>query len=96
MSADLLSQIAAAVACGIIIARCEPALNRMQAGSSPVLLMVAFWCLLVAALGGITLILIGAVPPWPATVGALGVALLLMCERRVRYLTRTPKPHDAS
>jgi hypothetical protein len=50
----------------------------------------------VAALGGITLILIGAVPPWPATVGAMGVALLLMCERRVRYLTRIPKRHDAS
>ena len=95
MPADLLSQIAASAACGIIIARCELALGRMRAGSSPVLLMLSFWCLVVAALGGITLILIRPFP-WPATVGALGVALLLMCERRVRYLTRIPKRHDAS
>lgn len=88
--AEILSQITATAACIVILWRAEPAINRMRARSSPILLRLSFWCLAVAALGAAVDLLQGSIPPWPATVGAIGCALLLICERRIRYLTRRP------
>lgn len=90
MTPDLFSQIVAAAACIVILWRAEPAINRMRARSSPILLRLSFWCLAVAAIGALVEIVRSGPPPWPATVGAIGVALLLFCERRIRYLTRRP------
>ena len=88
---DLASQAVAMIACGIIIWRVEPALNRMNRGSS-LLINTALYLIFAAALCAAWEVVVGgAVPPWPATIGAAGVALLLFCERRLRYLTQAPK-----
>lgn len=93
---DIINQLAAVLACIVVVVRTEPAINRMDP-SVPLLLRLAFWCLCVAALGAVAEVVAGQVPPWPATLGAAGVALLLICERRIRYLTRPPKGrHDAA
>ena len=95
MTADLFSQIVAATACAAVLWRCEPAINRMRAGTSPLLLQAAFWCLAVSALVASAMLALGEIPPWPATVGAIGVALMLACERRIRYLSKIPpRCHD--
>lgn len=90
MSLDTIAQLASAVACLVILIRTEPAINRMHIGRTPLLLAQAFWGLAVAAATGLVDILLGGVPPWSATFGALAVAALLSCERRVRYLSRLP------
>lgn len=81
MSLDTIAQLASAVACLVILIRTEPAINRMHIGRTPLLLAQAFWGLAVAAATGLVDILLGGVPPWSATFGALAVAALLSCER---------------
>lgn len=91
MTLDLLAQGLSVAACVVIIVRAEGAINRMSR-CTPFLVRSAFWLLLVGAAGsGMCIVLDGDVPPWPAVFGVWGAALLLFCERRLRYLTRHPK-----
>jgi uncharacterized membrane protein YfcA len=91
MILDHVAQILALSACVVIIVRAEGAINRMTR-RTPMLVRSAFWLLLVGAAGAAAGILLsGEVPPWPAVFGAWGAALMLYCERRLRYLTQTPK-----
>lgn len=87
---NFLAQLIAAISCVIIIWRIEPAINHMR-GSSSDLVRLAFLMIGGAALGGIVYIALGDVPPWPSVIGAAGTAVLLLCERRIRYLARHPK-----
>lgn len=87
---DAIAQLVAAGACIVILVRSEPAINRMRWGKTPILIMVSFWCLAVGAAGGIVEILYGYIPPLPVVLGGVGVAALLVCERRIRYLSRQP------
>ncbi len=79
-------QLVGLISCAVILWRAEPALNRMSR-CSPRLLRLAFVLLTVGAVAGIFYILIGVVPSWPTLLLAVGTALLLFCERRVRILT---------
>lgn len=88
---DSILQFVAVAACAVIIWRVEPAINRMSR-RTPLLVRGAFWSIMVAASGAVILIVLGGqVPDWPAALGAVGTALLLFCERRLRYLSKTPK-----
>lgn len=88
---DLAAQGLSVAACVVIIIRAEGAINRMSR-CTPFLVRMAFWLLLVGAAGAVMCILLaGDVPPWPAVFGVWGSALMLFCERRLRYLTKAPK-----
>lgn len=99
MTLDFMAQALSVVACVVIILRAEGAINRMTR-RTPFLVRSAFWLLLVGAASAAVCILLGGdVPPWPSVFGVWGAALMLFCERRLRYLTHAPKarikPHDA-
>lgn len=86
-----LAQMLAGAACIVIVVRCEVAINRMNR-RTPLIVRLAFWLLLIGAAGaGAQITLAGAVPPWPAVFGAWGAALMLFCERRLRYLSKTSR-----
>lgn len=91
INVDLFSQALAVGACLVIVLRCEATINHMTR-RTPLLVRLAFWLLLVGAVGSATCILLaGDVPPWPAVFGVWGAALMLFCERRLRYLSKAPK-----
>lgn len=82
----LLIQATALIACAIIVARAEPALNRMGK-STPILIRLSIHLLAVGALSEIGCILFsGEVPNWPTVIISIGIAALLVCERRLRVL----------
>lgn len=85
---DHASQILGLVAAVVIFWRVEPILNVMGL-ACPLLVRAAFWLLAVGSAGSVACILCrGYVPP-PAFVAlAVGVALLLVSERRVKALLR--------
>ena len=85
----MIQQLLALAACLVIIAVTEPAINRMSC-RSPLVLRIGFWLICVAAAGAVLDILLGNVPPWSAVIGAVGIAALLIGERRVltRYTRR--------
>ncbi len=85
--ADLAAQTVALTACGVIFWRTEPVLNRMSRCTFR-LVWLAFFLLVAGSFGGICWILTGYVPAWPTVVLIAGVALLLLCERRVRVFAR--------
>lgn len=90
---SLLDLLGLAVA-GLILWRTEPALNRM---SSATHWMIRYALLLMAA-GAMALlltILAGQTPNVATLFLAAGLALLLICERRLRYLLTPPRrsPH---
>lgn len=88
---NLLAQLLAGAACVVIIVRCETVINRMNR-NTPIIVRLAFWLLLIGSVGaGAQITLGGAVPPWPAVFGVWGAALMLFCERRLRYLSKAPK-----
>lgn len=86
---NILAQILGFVLCAAILARVEPAINRMGR-DTPRLVRLAFALLAVGAAAGILAIATGAVPEWHVLILAAGIAALLLCERRLRILTRTP------
>lgn len=91
INVDLFPQALAVGACLVIVLRCEAAINRMTR-ATPLLVRLAFWLLLVGAVGSATCILLaGDVPPWPAVFGVWGAALMLFCPRRLRYLAHRQK-----
>ena len=69
----------------LILWRVEPALNRMTASTH---WMIRYSMLLVAAgaLIMLALILAGTPPSFDTLLLALGLAMLLLCERRLRFL----------
>lgn len=82
-----LLQWAAMLACAVIFTRAEPAINRMYTGT-PILLVIAMHFLTVGPVGVIGSILIyDTVPDLASVISLIGVAALLVCERRVRVLT---------
>lgn len=96
MTLDLLAQGLSVAACVVIIVRAEGAINRMSR-CAPMLVRLAFWLLLVGATGSVMcIVLVNDVPPWPAVFGVWGAALMLFCERRIRYLSKAPKSQNRS
>lgn len=92
---DALAQLLAGAACIIIFVRAESAINGMNR-RTPIIVRLAFWLLLIGAVGaGAQITLADAVPPWPSVFGVWGAALMLFCERRLRYLSRHPKRGEA-
>ena len=87
---DLCAQAVALAACGVIFWPAEPALNRMCCRTFR-LIYSAFYLLTVGAFGFACWILAGYVPAWPVIGLVVGVALLLVCERRVKIFMRLPK-----
>jgi hypothetical protein len=76
-------QVVALVAAGIILARSESALNRMSR-CTPILIRGSFFLLAVGAAYLILSILAGDRPSGGAVILTAGVAMLLICERRLR------------
>lgn len=89
----LLAQLLGLVLCALILARAEPAINRMSR-DTPSLVRLAFILLVGGAVAGIFAIAGGAVPEWHVLMLAGGIAALLVCERRMRILTRAPNHID--
>lgn len=89
----LFAQLLGLALCAIILARAEPAINRMG-HDTPRLVRLAFVLLAGGAVAGIFAIAAGAVPEWHALMLAGGITALLVCERRMRILTRTPPTID--
>ena len=86
----MLLQGVVLIAAGVIIARAEPALNRMGR-HTPLMIRVAMHLLVVAAIGEIVVIVGGDVPSWSAALMTSGAASLLVCERRLRVLCPPPR-----
>lgn len=89
---DAALQIASALSAFVVLLRAEPALGRMS-GATPPAVRVSLWLLVVgtaARLGSI--VLYGTVPPAYEVITAAGVALLLLCERRIRILVPPGRP----
>lgn len=74
----------------VIIVRTEPALNRMSR-CTPFMVRAAFHLLALGAAAEIVCIVVGDVPSWPTAIVTVGVAALLICERRLRLLCPPPK-----
>ncbi|MDT3735565.1 MAG: hypothetical protein ROZ00_05020 [Denitratisoma sp.] len=89
----LFAQLLGLALCTIILARAEPAINRMSR-DTPRLVRLAFILLAGGAVAGIFAIASGAVPEWHVLMLAAGIAALLVCERRLRILTRAPTNLD--
>lgn len=89
---DCLAQAITLLACGVIFWRAEPVLNRCHHLSTSLQINVAFYLLTIGPLilGGS--VLSGSVPSWPMATLTVGIALLLLCERRVRVLFRSSRP----
>ena len=78
------------VAALVIVVRSEPALNRMSR-CTPFMIRASFHLLTVGAVAEIVFILAGDVPSWPTAITSVGVAALLLCERRLRLLCPPPR-----
>lgn len=92
----LLAQILFIGACGIVLYRAEPAINRMSA-ATPRLIRAAFCLLASSAGGGIAMTILGVTPDWLTVLFAAGIAALLFCERRITALTRVrPQPEKGA
>lgn len=89
----VLAQMFGLALCAVIFVRAERAINRMGR-DTPRLVRLAFVLLAGGAVAGIFAIAAGAVPEWHALMLAGGITALLVCERRMRILTRTPPTID--
>lgn len=85
MNLVMLQQAVVLIASVIIIARSEPAINRMS-GCTPMLVRLSFLALTIGAAAEIVSIVTGTPPGWPDTIIISGVAALLLCEKRMRIL----------
>lgn len=85
---NLTMQICTGLACVIVMVRTEPAFNNMHGGTDFWVRLV-FW--LMAVVCGIEILAMAFyshVPDWREALLAGTLAALLLCERRLRYLTR--------
>ena len=86
---DLALQIVTVIACAIVVFRVEPALNKMTGGTL-MIVRLSFYQLAVGAGAELLAILaFGYVPGLREMVMACGIATLLLCERRIRLLSRS-------
>lgn len=82
--------ILAFLSCAVILWRCDPAINRMGRHTHG-LIRYAFLLLIAGALAELVgLLFFGRTPGCAEAVILVGTALLLLCERRIRYLARQP------
>lgn len=86
---DILYQVITLLSCALIYYRAEPVLNKCHRDHTALRINVAFYLLTVGPfLLGFS-ILFGYVPNGPTAGVLFGVALLFLCERRVRVLFRS-------
>lgn len=89
---DAALQIASALSAFVVLLRAEPALGRMSR-ATPHAVRISIWLLVVGAAARLgSIVLYGAVPPAYEVITAAGVALLLLCERRIRILVPPGRP----
>lgn len=88
---DAILALLTVASSAIILWRAEPALNRMSP-ATPFVVRLAVWLLVVAACAQLVTLITGRLPDWPAVLLQLGVAALLMCERRLRVLVPRQRP----
>ena len=69
----------------VIVVRAEPALNRMDS-RTPILVRLSFLMLTLGAVAEILFLLSGEMPSWSTAIVFAGIAVLLVCERRLRLL----------
>lgn len=94
MDTSTLQQAIGLLLCGLILMRTEPALNRMG-HEAPALVRLSFALLAAASLAGILAIFSGRIPGFETLLLATGTATLLLCDRRIRILTRHKGPRHA-
>lgn len=87
---DIAMEAATILACMVIVLRAEPAMNRMTRDTL-LTVRLAFYQLAVAAGAEIVAILLGRIPTWREALMACGIAMLMLCERRIRLLSRVSK-----
>jgi len=80
-----LLQMIVVLAAAVIVVRAEPALNRMSR-CTPFMIRASLLLLTLGAVAEIVFVLSGDVPSWPTAITTVGVAALLVCERRLRLL----------
>lgn len=90
----LALNLAAALCAGLILWRTEPALARMGEGTHW-MIRYALLLLAAAALGFLLAIANGAMVDFLTLLMLAGIAMLLLCERRLRYLTNHRRNHHA-
>lgn len=83
---DAVLQALAALACVVVIVRAEPALSRMTQYTD-MRVRIAIWLCIVGAAGRLGWIVLGGVPDPITVIMMIGLAALLICERRIRVLT---------
>lgn len=82
----LINQVIGAVACGVIIWRSEPALNKMTTHTH-LAVRLAMWLVLLGAVARLWSIFTGSVPDNITVLMLAGIATLISCERRLEVLT---------
>lgn len=93
---DLAFQLSTAVGCLLVFFRAEGAINRMTRQTA-MIVRLAFEQLAAAAAAGLVAIaFFRYVPNWHELLMAGGVASLMMCERRIRLLSRDSRRRAAS
>jgi hypothetical protein len=92
---DLTLQTLGFIAAVVVFWRAESILNLMAPGCR-LLVRLAFWLLVVGAAAFAVRIWQGYTPPAGAALAFMGMALLLVSERRVRAILRihTPIKHE--
>lgn len=86
----LFLQALVVLAAVVIVVRAEPALNRMSR-CTPFMVRASFHLLTLGAVAEIVFIVYGDVPSWPSAITTVGVAFLLVCEKRLRILCPMPR-----
>lgn len=92
--ANIILNLAAIACAALILYRAEPAIARMGRGTQT-LIRYAMLLLAGGALAIILTILSGASIDLPTLLLLAGIALLLICERRLRYLITRPGDRHA-
>lgn len=82
---DLAMQVAGVLMCGLILWRAEPTLARMDRYTH-MSVRLAMWLATVGAVARLGWIMLGGVPDGISVLMLGGLAMLLMCERRLRIL----------
>ena len=72
----------------VLLIRTEPAINRMRKDTTPFKVRLTFALLAAGSAGGILSIISGRVPSLIDLCISGGITALLLCERRVRLITR--------
>ena len=91
MGADLVLQLVGGAACGVIIWRAEPALNRMNENTH-LAVRLAIWMTMIGSVARVWWIANGGVPDTITVWMLIGFAALLSCERRLQVLARRQVP----